>query len=312
MKVVTKKNGFTLVELLVVLSIFGLMSLLIVPSMVRFYINASDPVRLTSRELYQIYMSARLYAMTYRVRTAVVYGEKRFIVGETNVIDPQGQPTLGTTTVHAIVSATVMYEISRRNNPEYEAIRDRLGIPSSWDSFYVPIGDWKSALPEHNQFRPGVALCDMELREVPVDLVDEQGNRMVYIKVPILKSMRSYENQESGKLPPPDFRSLHNLGLSLVRVPFLDLEGTILAFIAHSEENEESQVTWFAHVFSPSGQLIVTSGDTQRERYNLPLLYITNPEVADGGGIVPVSLWKDYRKVIITLYRATGRVKINI
>lgn len=287
-----KKQGYTLTELLVVVGIVGMLTLISVPSIFRFYKDATDPVKRTARELAQIMQVAKIYATTYRVNTAVVYSDVFVPVPMTNVETTQGIIT-GERHIRALVSAAVMYEISKENNEDFDGIRDRLGFPDSWDSIYVPI-EAKSEYGINRRFEDGVILCNVEFRNVVTNSIT--------LEVPLLRSV------DEGN-------STATLGLTKVNVPFLDLEQTAQAPMAYLNTGAKS--SWYAHIFGPDGKLLPTSNTMVKERYILSLVDTTNSEPmilpANIQGQIPAdSVWVTHKMSLLSLFRVTGRMKTEI
>ncbi len=290
-----RKQGYTLTELLVVVGIVGTITLISVPSIFRFYKDATDPVKRTARELSQIMQVAKMYATTYRVNTAVVYSDVFVPVPLTNVETSQGIIT-GERHIHALVSASVMYEISRKNNEGYDDIRDRLGFPETWTRFYVPIAS-QSEYGSNKRFEDGVVLCNVEFRDnvvVPNSLT---------VTIPLLRSIDEGDSTSS-------------LGLVKVNVPFLDFENTSQAPLAY-QERSGYKYSWYAHVFGPDGKLIPTSNTMIKERYILGIVDITNSEpvilpVNVQGQIPTGDLWVTHKLSLLSLYRVTGRIKTEL
>jgi len=295
-----KKHGFTLTELLVVLVIIALLGLIFIPSFVRFYLNSSDPLRRTARELAQILQVARMYAITYRVNTAVVYQDVEIPLNMTNVETENSGIIVGTQpSLHILKSAAIMYEISSKNNPNFETIRDRLGVPEDWDNFYVPIRD-ENESGVLKEFGEGIVVCSVKFM---TDVV--MPDMLIPVPGPILSWDRS-----------ADSYAFQLLGLQFVKVPFLDVAETEHASEAYIDE--QNTYLWVAHVFNSFGKLSVSSAVNTKERFIIPLLDIsftpsTLVEVIPGGESMPVEKqWVNHRIATIELFRSTGRIKINL
>lgn len=66
-------GGFTMTELLVVMSIIVILVAAAVPTFARLGVFSRGDMQNTARELYNLLTAARIYASTYRVNTAVAY-----------------------------------------------------------------------------------------------------------------------------------------------------------------------------------------------------------------------------------------------
>lgn len=68
-----REGGLTIVELLVVLSIIGLIGSLSIPVLARMGLFGGRTTELASRELFSMLKAAKIYATTHNVETAVAY-----------------------------------------------------------------------------------------------------------------------------------------------------------------------------------------------------------------------------------------------
>ncbi len=290
-----RKQGYTLTELLVVVGIVGMITLISVPSIFRFYRDATDPVKRTARELAQIMQVAKIYAAIYRVNTAVVYSDVFVPVPITNVETSQGIIT-GERHIRALVSAAVMYEISKKNNEDFDDIRDRLGFPHTWARIFVPI-EARSEYGLNRRFAEGVVLCRVEMRDTVI------GPNSFTVKIPVLRSVDEGDSNSE-------------LGLSKVNVPFLDLELTSQAFNAYSG-GSGSKYSWYAHIFGPDGKLVPTSNVQVKELYTLGIVDTMSSEPM----VLPASIqeqipadavWVTHNMNLLSLFRVTGRIKMEL
>ncbi len=69
-----RNHGFSLVEMLIVIALIAALAGLAIPAITRAGGFLSDDPDIAARELYASMRAARVYATTYRVNTAVVYG----------------------------------------------------------------------------------------------------------------------------------------------------------------------------------------------------------------------------------------------
>ncbi len=77
-KVRDKAAGFSLVELIVVIAILAVVAAVAIPGFARLGAFSRDDAGGAARDLYNMLRAARVYASTYRVDTAVVYGLRDF------------------------------------------------------------------------------------------------------------------------------------------------------------------------------------------------------------------------------------------
>jgi len=67
------KQGFTLIEVIIVMAIISLLAAVTIPTLARMGAFSRDDVNDAARDLYGLMRAARMYASTHRVDTAVVY-----------------------------------------------------------------------------------------------------------------------------------------------------------------------------------------------------------------------------------------------
>lgn len=103
----TRLRGFTLTELLVVISIVVLLTALSIPSLIQMGVFSSNKVGNAAREYYEMLRAARMYATTHNVETALVYQAR--LVRETANDEYDG------TDMVPVIEA---YAVCRRLTPE--------------------------------------------------------------------------------------------------------------------------------------------------------------------------------------------------
>lgn len=112
--------GFTLVEILVVLSIFAILAAVAIPTFARYGVFSKNELQRSSLELHNLLKSARVHASTYRVDTAVVYMLDSYVPPEDNpdnLIDPATPVGVGDSltgaTLRVITGAAVIFKIPK-------------------------------------------------------------------------------------------------------------------------------------------------------------------------------------------------------
>ncbi len=100
------QSGVSLVELLVVLGIIAIITGVSIPVIARLGLFTSNKAQLAAREVFTILRAAKIYAVTYNVETAVVYG--------INIVEdsflPEGN---GGTLVTVVDSMTIVRRLKR-------------------------------------------------------------------------------------------------------------------------------------------------------------------------------------------------------
>ena len=119
-----RRYGFTLVEILVVLSIFAILAAVSIPTFARYGVFSKNELQRSSLELHNLLKAARVHASTYRVDTAVVYMLDSYVSPEENPdnrIDPATPAGVGDSltgaTLRVITGAAVMVKIQNGESP---------------------------------------------------------------------------------------------------------------------------------------------------------------------------------------------------
>ncbi len=132
---VSRRGGFTMIELLVAMTIFVLLAALAIPTFANLGVFSRNELQNTARELHSLLGAARIYSSTYRVDTAVVYSLDNFVSAELPNVGPLAEPVIDSVTndtVRVIRAAAIMYQL--REGP--------------FQDYYVPVprkqGDFKA------------------------------------------------------------------------------------------------------------------------------------------------------------------------
>ncbi len=129
-----RRDGYSLVELLVVMAIFAALVGLALPAINRAGGFLGDDPDLAARELYATLRAARVYAGTYRVDTAVVYGLR------SGKLDGTGPDVLYIDS----------YGIARQLNPDE---REAIGVPRDNEGAFMMVQNREASfrkLPENS------------------------------------------------------------------------------------------------------------------------------------------------------------------
>lgn len=98
--------GFTLVELLVVMSVFLILAALAVPAISGTGVFSRDEMKSTARELQSLLRTAQIYAGTYHRNTAVVYMMDNY---RDVTVDPENTPGLASPIIDSITGEKVRF-----------------------------------------------------------------------------------------------------------------------------------------------------------------------------------------------------------
>jgi prepilin-type N-terminal cleavage/methylation domain-containing protein len=266
----TGRQGWSLVELLVVLAIISILGAISIPIMRSF---ARDDMRNGARTVYTMLRAARMYAMSFNVETAVVYElDDEFLSG--SPIDD----SLRNTQVRCIRAAQVMYKL-----PDAVGLRP-LTYPTVGETETV---DWRGTfVPAPISSGERVVFADEYalLLEVPApEYSPNDPPLQVYQAdtptVNLLNRIQSVDGQflanfhpglEITKFTEPKFRGIEELGMRAVYV----FTGTLMDYTLVEVADAQLFVhPRMAHVFEPRGNLLT---DQSKERYTL--LFGPSPE----------------------------------
>ena len=193
------QQAFTLVELLVVLTIVGLVASMAIPGLASMGAFARDDMRDGTREVYSMIRAARTHAVTYRQNTAVVYVLDNWV---TPYDDPNNNQVLSNE------------QAQRREFQAAGVFMEAPPAPGSSNRIYVPVeGEW-------GEFRsfPG---------DTAVLLQDPQNQGNNYYQ-----SARPRFNIEDAMPGDSDTPSIFDLGLEIitVQITYVDDDGEEFVF----------------------------------------------------------------------------------
>jgi prepilin-type N-terminal cleavage/methylation domain-containing protein len=264
-------SGFTMVELLVVMSIIAVLAAVAIPAIAKLGVFSRDELHGSARQLWSLLKAARIYASTYHVNTAVVYNLDNFVPPDVNAPNDPGLPqpvgdSVTGATVRVIRAAAIMYEL-----PASSAFQG-----------YVPA-------PRE----------DGEFRTFPGGMVVLLQN--VDTLAPIYDSMRP----RFAPADDPFSTGINTLGMDRDVVVFLS--GGPFAQPGDPDYSNPVTARFPAHVFTPSGNL-VTGGTT--ERYTLYVAPPPDESI-DIRAVDPNATPLQLVTIPVDVYKSTGRVKVR-
>lgn len=262
------RRGLTLVELLVVMAIIAILGVLAYPAFLSML--PSEDLSAASRELYTKLQSARAYAVTHRVNTALVYSLDNYV---SLARDPQNDDTL---------PEPIMASGSEQFMRVITSVAIMRQLPQSAGAFagkFVPIDG------AEGNFEP--------LSGDAVLLLNDPGppHRVYYL------NDRPRAAQPDS---PNDVQQVYELGMSFVDVY---LEG-----MGPDEPNADPAVfvSFLAHVFKPSGALDAPESTPERVTLHVAL----HPATPVEERYVDPAVSTEVRAVPLQLYKSTGRSRI--
>ncbi len=234
----SKAAGFSLVELIVVMTIFVILAAMAVAGFARLPIFSRNELNNTAQELHSLLVAANVYASAQHVNTAVVYEIDNFGAMTKPIVDSVTQQPL-----RVLQSAAMMYQLPSGPNK----------------------GAYASVPTDDGNFRkfPGgmvVFLWEMEPRRwdgtEPVNLL------MPYYSDPDAGFDASATNCAPASEAERHVQMLGRLGMNIISV---------------FDENRGAGVLMPAHVFTPSNRIDVAAvtacgaagTDSMRERYRI-------------------------------------------
>jgi prepilin-type N-terminal cleavage/methylation domain-containing protein len=280
------RQGLTLTELIVVMAIIAVLAAVAVPSFVRLGFGARDEVNRSASELYSMLRAAKLYAVTYRVNTAVVYNLDNYQSAATNPANTPGLAAAITDTVtgglaRTITGAAIMYQLrdSRQNYLDGSGGEDAFVLVPQADTEF-------RALPE------GAAVL----------LVDPDTGQLLY------SSHRPrYEGDSGDVAGGPAVLGMRGITAILSGGPWGD--GPV-----RSEQ-------FLAHVFTPAGKLDappISAGNMPTERQRLRILVGPGPALDPEVRLIDASFYGFVRSdgslnlvaIPVEIYPTTGRINL--
>jgi prepilin-type N-terminal cleavage/methylation domain-containing protein len=343
-----ERHGMSLVELIVVLAIIAILAAIAIPTFSKLGFFSRNEVQSCARELYALLRAAKIYAATWRVDTALVYGISLRLDSVT------GQA------VEAIDSAAMVYKIP-------QDVLEKSAMYTGLDANYlsVPIVLWDSVSPTFYDHPITMANCRAYGAYIPV--TGETGGGIfrtfpketaLFLNNPFLDGSQNllattlqqvrvyqvdfyqfdqyFDPHFSAKLVPPlrfDPDDPENSGVLGVLPPcrqyWLNLPHDQL-FMEYQQGAEPARLDnaqdfcFPAHVFTPSGRMeFPGSGppclgfdpnnprQIPGERVEISVGFAPDADPAERIYVNPSTNAESDRTLQIELYRSTGRVLIK-
>ncbi len=285
MRIDKKKAGMTLPELLVVLTIVALLSAVAIPAFVQLGAFSRDELNRSARTVMTLLKAAQQYAITYNVRTAVVYGLDNYQPVPNpntpgNLLNPIADSVTGAN-ARVFATAAMMYELPATS-------------PFGGSYVFTPRGQGEFATIDGGM----------------VILLSDALTDTVY-----------YDRTEPRFDPtPPELNKPHPLGELGIKPIGVYLDGT--APFTPDPNDTEAPELFPAHVFLPTGALEIPDGAPVKERYAIQIAPIPS-EDPDARLLLPEAnslVYQDQDANVIVnnllyipieIFRSTGRVRIG-
>jgi len=324
--VITRRDkaspGFTLVELLVVMSVFLILAALAVPAISRSGVFSRDEMKSTARELQSLLRTAQIYASTYHRNTAVVYMMDNY---RDVLVDPENTPGLSSPIVDSITGENVRFIIGAAImfQPTLDDRGMRVCKNCCMDCF-VPINH-----PEGEfMFFPGN--MGVLMRD-PATADPKNGNPLIIYddRHVALEDRRPRFYCEDNAVEDPDGIGCGGGRITYSGISYLGMRDVPVVVKGPPIDDDLPNIPFIsvfpAHVFTPSGRMDIESGCESlciktKERYEIIVTPLPSDpldeRLIDDNEIRMIiydsegaPTWNLYG-IRIELFRSTGRVRI--
>jgi len=257
-------GGFTMTELLVVMSIIVILVAAAIPTFARLGVFSRGDMQNTARELYNLLTAARVYASTYRVDTAVVYD---WDINELN--------EYGGSSPQQITDAAI-------GNPVTELHDSLICLRAALMMYRLPGRDTYVPGPGGVEFNSFPGRCVLQLR----DPTPESGHNPLAVTLSDGRgwTLKTYEET---------IQDLANLGLSTVQPDRAYIRDLLSLDETHPWTDEEllerwrftdkrfwrpGFIEWPAHVFRAGNGALDDESDKSGRRQRYRILLTASPD----------------------------------